>query len=157
MVSNFHRKSSWYELLLIIAATILSVAAAHYYDFLEKFYQVSRLYENYQLDELSAAFITLTFGLAIFAFRRWRDLVREQSALKQVMARNELLIAELREAAEKIKILSGLLPICSYCKKIRDDQGYWQQLEKYISEHSEAVFSHGICPSCRKEHFAELP
>jgi hypothetical protein len=67
-----------------------------------------------------------------------------------------MMIVELHEATEKIKILKGFLPICSHCKKIRNDEGYWQQLEKYISEHSEAQFSHGICPTCAKEHYSEL-
>ena len=53
----------------------------------------------------------------------------------------------------RVKQLEGIIPICSYCKKIRDDQNSWQQLEQYISEHSEAVFSHGICPKCLKKHF----
>jgi DNA-binding response OmpR family regulator len=57
-------------------------------------------------------------------------------------------VRELEEALARVKQLQGLLPICSYCKKIRDDQNYWQQVEGYISEHSEAVFSHGICPDC---------
>jgi DNA-binding NtrC family response regulator len=58
------------------------------------------------------------------------------------------LIIELQEAVRKVKTLSGLLPICSSCKKIRDDHGYWKQLEAYISEHSDALFSHGYCPEC---------
>jgi DNA-binding NtrC family response regulator len=58
------------------------------------------------------------------------------------------LIIELQEAVGKVKTLSGLLPICSSCKKIRDDKGYWKQLESYISEHSDALFSHGYCPEC---------
>ena len=58
---------------------------------------------------------------------------------------------ELREANEKIRTLSGLIPICSVCKKIRKDDGYWEQLEKYITEHSDAVFSHGYCPDCGAE------
>lgn len=57
-------------------------------------------------------------------------------------------VRELEEALARVKQLQGLLPICSYCKKIRDDQNYWQQVEGYISEHSEAIFSHGICPDC---------
>ncbi|HUI41593.1 MAG TPA: response regulator transcription factor [Terriglobia bacterium] len=57
-------------------------------------------------------------------------------------------VAELEEALSSVKRLQGLLPICSYCKKIRDDRNYWQQVEAYISEHSEAAFSHGICPDC---------
>ena len=55
---------------------------------------------------------------------------------------------KLQDALEEVKKLSGMLPICSQCKKIRDDQGYWNQLETYISTHSEADFSHGLCPGC---------
>jgi DNA-binding response OmpR family regulator len=54
----------------------------------------------------------------------------------------------LEDALARVKLLQGLLPICSYCKKIRDDQNYWQQVEAYIAEHSEAQFSHSICPDC---------
>jgi DNA-binding response OmpR family regulator len=57
-------------------------------------------------------------------------------------------VRELEEALADVKHLSGLLPICAYCKKIRNDQNYWQQVECYVSEHSEAQFSHGICPDC---------
>jgi len=57
-------------------------------------------------------------------------------------------VAELQQALASVRLLQGLLPICSYCKRIRNDQNYWEQLETYLSEHSEANFSHGICPSC---------
>jgi CheY-like chemotaxis protein len=65
-------------------------------------------------------------------------------------------ITELGQALEQIKILSGIIPICAGCKKIRDDAGYWQQVEMYISKHSEAKFTHGICPECEKRLYAEL-
>ena len=65
-------------------------------------------------------------------------------------------ITELQEALSKIKILSGFLPICSFCKKIRDDRGYWESLEEYICSHSEAKFSHGLCPECRRIHYPEI-
>jgi hypothetical protein len=58
--------------------------------------------------------------------------------------------AELEAALAKVKLLSGLLPICSACKKIRDDRGYWSQVEHYVQDHSEAKFSHGLCPGCLK-------
>lgn len=58
------------------------------------------------------------------------------------------LVIDLKDALAKVKMLSGLLPICSCCKKIRDDKGYWNQLEAYIQKHSEAEFTHGICPEC---------
>lgn len=57
-------------------------------------------------------------------------------------------VRQLEEALGKVKQLQGLVPICSYCKKIRNDRNYWQQVEGYISEHSEAQFSHGVCPEC---------
>lgn len=57
-------------------------------------------------------------------------------------------VAELQEALSNVKTLSGLLPICAYCKRVRDDRDYWRQIEQYVSEHSSAQFSHGICPEC---------
>lgn len=65
-------------------------------------------------------------------------------------------INQLEDALQEVKKLSGLLPICSSCKNIRDDKGYWQQLEKYIGDHSEAQFSHGMCPDCAKKLYPEL-
>ena len=62
---------------------------------------------------------------------------------------------KLQEAMDKIKILSGLLPICSHCKKIRDEKGYWNQLEIYIAEHTDTEFSHGICDDCLKILYPE--
>lgn len=60
-------------------------------------------------------------------------------------------VKELELALSKVKMLQGLLPICCYCKKIRDDQNYWRQVEGYVAEHSEAQFTHAICPSCREK------
>ncbi len=63
--------------------------------------------------------------------------------------------AELVKAMHEVKRLSGLLPICSSCKKVRDDKGYWRQIESYVAEHSEADFTHGICPDCMKALYPE--
>lgn len=68
----------------------------------------------------------------------------------------EKLVLELQGALENVKTLSGLLPICANCKKIRDDKGYWNQIEAYIRDHSEADFSHSICPECGKKLYPEL-
>jgi two-component system, response regulator PdtaR len=67
----------------------------------------------------------------------------------------EVLIIELQEAMSKIKTLSGLIPICAWCKKIRDDQGYWQTVEQYVKEHSQAEFTHGMCPECQKKYMPD--
>lgn len=68
----------------------------------------------------------------------------------------ERLIVELREALASVKTLSGLLPICAGCKKIRDDDGYWTLVETYVEQHSDAAFSHGICPDCGKRLYGDL-
>ncbi len=75
---------------------------------------------------------------------------RLQVGVRMVELQNLLAnrVRELEEAMARVKQLSGLLPICSYCKKVRDDRNYWQQVEAYIGRHSEAQFSHGICPDC---------
>jgi DNA repair exonuclease SbcCD ATPase subunit len=78
------------------------------------------------------------------------------SKRKQAEKEREKLIAELQDAAAKIKILRGMLPICSNCKKVRDDKGYWNQIESYIREHSEAEFTHSMCPLCAKKLYPEL-
>jgi sigma-B regulation protein RsbU (phosphoserine phosphatase) len=64
-------------------------------------------------------------------------------------------INELEKAISEIKTLQGLIPMCASCKKVRDDQGYWQQVEDYLMEHSEAAFSHALCPDCLKKHYPE--
>jgi len=65
-------------------------------------------------------------------------------------------IAELREALDQIKTLRGILPICAHCKKIRDDRGYWNRVESYLRDHTEAEFSHCVCPECMKELYPEF-
>ena len=73
---------------------------------------------------------------------------------RRVEADRQRLITELQAALAQVKTLRGLLPICAWCKKTRDDEGYWKDLETYIATHSEAQFSHGICPECEQRHFA---
>lgn len=85
-----------------------------------------------------------------------RTLEAEMGERLQVEKDKERLIHELREALDNVRRLRGLLPICAYCKKIRDDKGYWNQLEAYLSERSEVSFTHGICPDCAKRIQEEL-
>ncbi len=83
-------------------------------------------------------------------------IIQDITERKRVEEERERLIVELQEALAKIKTLRGLIPICAHCKKIRDDQGYWNQLEAYIQKHSEAEFSHGICDECAKQLYPEF-
>ena len=83
-------------------------------------------------------------------------VVVDISYRQKIEREREHLIEELKGALSRVKRLSGMLPICASCKKIRDDKGYWNQIEAYISEHSEADFSHGLCPECANKLYPEL-
>lgn len=84
------------------------------------------------------------------------ETVRDITDAKNLEQEREQLITKLKDALAKVKTLSGLLPICASCKKIRDDKGYWYQIESYISSHSKAEFSHSICPECAKKLYPEI-
>jgi len=81
---------------------------------------------------------------------------RAEDALRLKEKEQQKLISELQEALAEIKTLKGFIPICASCKKIRDDEGYWNQLEAYISKHTDAVLSHGICPECAEKYREEI-
>ena len=74
---------------------------------------------------------------------------------KKLETEREELIDTLQKALGEVKTLSGLLPICANCKKIRDDQGYWQDVAVYVRDHSEAEFTHGMCPECMEAYYPE--
>lgn len=99
--------------------------------------------ELYKTIGFVAVLIILIGTSARTAYKAWQR--QQQSELER-----EKIIIKLEKSLEEVKILSGLIPICSSCKKIRDDNGYWNQIESYISSHSEAQFSHGICPDCAR-------
>ncbi len=81
-----------------------------------------------------------------------REMDRRKAREKELQERNE----ELHRALSEVKVLRGLIPICAGCKKIRNDHGYWQQIEEYVQEHSEAAFSHGLCLPCAKRLYPGL-
>lgn len=93
--------------------------------------------------------ITSVCGLTIENARRHQKLKDTEKKLRKEKEK-------LEEALAQVRTLSGLLPICSYCKKIKDDSGYWNQIEQYIHEHSGVQFSHSICQDCAQKHFPDL-
>jgi ABC-type multidrug transport system fused ATPase/permease subunit len=116
-------------------------------------------------------FLFVLFGLLLtwFAFfggfvsNLRRKLRSQQEEIRTEMeeritaqAEKDKLIVDLKNALQEVKTLSGLLPICSSCKKIRDDQGYWNQIESYIQTRSDAEFSHSICPDCAKKLYPDI-
>jgi len=96
--------------------------------------------------------LAFLLSMGIFgSFSFFLEYLREKSNVN-LMETN----LHLEEALKNIKTLSGLIPICSHCKNIRDDRGFWNQIELYISNHSEAKFSHGICPGCMSIHYPDI-
>ena len=102
--------------------------------------------------------------LSFFIIRQSiRENLRRRAAEHQLQQQNDQLeeiveerTSELKEALSQVKLLSGFLPICASCKKIRDDKGYWNQIESYIQQHSEAEFSHSICPECIEKLYPDF-
>lgn len=99
--------------------------------------------------------ITYILGNALGLYTA-RRMQRYRWSHFRTLEEERALRAALEEALGSIKVLQGMLPICAHCKKVRDDQGYWTQIEQYIRANSDAQFTHGICPECIKEHYGEM-
>jgi hypothetical protein len=121
-----------------------------YYDISEKKQNLERL--------LLISFVIVTvlaLGVLLTSVVNFVKESRMLTERRRAQEERERLIVELQGALAEVRTLSGLLPICASCKKIRDDQGYWNQIEDYVSSHSEATFSHGICPECAKKLYPD--
>ncbi len=143
------RIKSVIELFIILVVGPVVYIFSVRYDMLERLLFFSKQHESWELGELISAFILIIFTLLLFSFRQWH---------KVRIIKNELLEKnkKLQKVLSEIKQLKGIIPICSSCKKIRDDKGFWQQVEVYFCDHTEAEFSHGICPHCMKMLYPEL-
>lgn len=126
--------NTWRDGIIMLILSIIAYLLARRFDALEHLVDWSRQHENYEIDEIISTAIILVFMLLIFSIRRWRESTQKGQ--------------DLQKALNEINTLKGILPICSYCKKIRDDAGSWNRLENYLRSHSTAEFSHGICPDC---------
>jgi PAS domain S-box-containing protein len=118
---------------------------------------------NFEIDHQDEEGITRSFSVASSIIHDQHDeqlaivcVIRDITQRKKAGREREQLISQLQEALANVRQLSGMLPICSVCKKIRDDQGYWQQLESFIRDKSDVEFSHSMCPECEKKFYAHL-
>lgn len=136
------------ELLIVGALGICVYILSARYDLLEAMVSLSRLRENWELDEFLTVSLFCVLAFTYFAVRRWKELGKSERDLLR-------LNQELRKSLSEIKQLRGILPICANCKKIRDDEGYWRQIEAYVHEHANVEFSHSICPDCMKKLYSD--
>ncbi len=130
------------ELAGVVLVTVAGYFLADSLDVFERIYRFTREHESWELDEWIPAAIVLAAALAVYSVRRWIDTRRQAN--------------ELAEALAEIKVLRGIVPICSSCKAIRDEEGTWQPLESYLDRHTEAALSHGVCPRCQVELYGDL-
>lgn len=128
-----------------------SGAVEVYYDITGSINQYNELFEisNYII---SLIVFTLFIALSYAFYKAYSNIKIRDQIEKQLIAQK----IDLEKALDEIKTLKGIVPICSYCKKVRDDEGFWQQVGDYINKHSDASVSHGICPDCVKEHFPDM-
>jgi len=103
-----------------------------------------------------ANYLPLIFGYGIAAVLGCLIIYIAGSMLDKKERKQQELINDLQNALDEIITLQGIVPICSFCKKVRDDKGFWSQVEAYVSKHTKAQFSHGICPECKIKHYPEL-
>jgi len=138
-----------YDLIIITLLSIIIFIISANYDILETVVGFTHKHEGWQLDELITVLLFLVLVLTFYSLKRWRELVVVNREMEQ---KNN----ELRRAFGEIKQLKGIFPICASCKKIRDDKGYWHQVELYIRDHTDAEFSHGLCSECMSKLYPEV-
>lgn len=132
-----YRKTLFRGLAITLILSALTYLVASALDLFERLLPLMEEYEAYNLDEFFFVAIVAFLCLVILAFKLQKE------------------IAVLRMEAE-LNRLKKLLPICAHCKKIRNDKGYWQQVEEYIGTHTDTRFSHGLCEGCAERHYAEF-
>ena len=135
ILSWFVNRNAGFIMSVISAATIITANLL-----------AGKIIQNYLIESWN---VLVHFGFFIVTVY----LISQEKIISE---NNKILIDKLQTSLDEIKTLSGLLPICSACKKIRDDDGYWKQIEHYISEYTDARFSHGICPDCREKLYPGL-
>jgi hypothetical protein len=108
-------------------------------------------HDDRRIDEFFSVTLFALFGIAVYAWRRHQELVEQIRKRKEAEQERNLLIPELDNALADAQLLRSLLPICGACKKIRDDRGYWSQVEIYIEAKLNTKLTHGLCPECARD------
>lgn len=137
------------DLLIIAILSVLLFAVAASFDVFNAIIGWIYAHDTRQLDELFTVMMFWTLAFLVYTWRRKRELMSE-------IRRRETAELGRTQAQDEVKVLTRLLPVCAWCKKIRDDQGYWNQLEEYVGKQTGTKISHGICPECAEKMMADV-
>ncbi len=135
---------------LVLVAVVIYLAAAHY-DVVNRLSQWFIAHEDLQVDELAVVAVYLVAAAAVFIWRRRSELLEQIRERERVESEKNALVPALERALREVQTLSSLLPVCAWCKRIRDDDGSWSQVDAYISRHTNIAVTHGICPECAEK------
>lgn len=147
--ANTLRNRALVDALILVALCLPFYLLAREYDFLENIAAYTRAHEESELDELFSLAIFAAILLLIYSLRRVLDLVRYARHLREA---NQ----QLSQTLEEISRLRRLLPVCAGCKKVRNDEGYWQEVDAYLARYHLARITHGLCPDCMTKYYPEV-
>ena len=136
------------EIFIIIVIFGVVLVIFSQVDLFETIHNFIINHESWELDEIIPAVMSLSVLLLIFSIRRLQD---NKKAFKELEKQHK----ELKQANDEIKTLTGFIPVCSKCKKVKDSKGYWDSIESYIMKHTDALLTHGLCEDCIKELYGE--
>ena len=137
-------------------AVIISIAAvgvfvvSAWYDVFGRVVTLIKAHETWQLDEVFTVSIFLLLAAFVFVLRRRNELIDQIQRRERAESEKAALVPALEKALQDIQTLSELLPVCAWCKRIRDDKGEWSQLDVFLQKHTSIGVTHGICPECAK-------
>ena len=141
------------DLLLIIVFTIIVFAISAVFDVFNKVITWVYQHDTWQLDEVFTVSIFLVFAIALYAWRRHRELLVQIHRREEAEAEKARIVPELQRALDDVALLRNIVPVCPSCKRVRDTTGEWYHAETYLEIHYPARFNNGLCPSCAKDAY----
>jgi len=138
--------------IAFLSVTVFAVSAT--FDVFSKILTWLYRHDTWQLDELFTVSFFLMFAIALYAWRRHKEIVTQIQRREKAETEKAELVPRLESALADVSTLTKLLPICASCKKVRDDRGYWSQVEVYIETHFHTRLDDGICPDCARKLYS---
>jgi type VI protein secretion system component VasK len=139
-------------IIALLALILFAVSAA--FDLFNRIIEWVYTHDTWQLDELFTVAVYLVGAGVVYGWRRYRELIAQIARRERAEAEQARLIPELENALADVSRLKNLLPLCSSCRRVRDDRGYWSEVEEYVEIHFSTRFDDGLCPECARKLYS---